>query len=205
MERFDAMRSSQSPEQIACTLTISSEYLSYLDKTLNELRKRARHRSTDPVADGPELMALRSAAVEVAARAYVDGLRKRRRHGHEAGGRNLNPMLGNARPGLTFQTMRQTRGSRRARFHTIVCALSPPLLADLDEALQEILGGESHGADEPGADVGLEDARSIVVESAIVAWLILRGYSAAAPTGGPPRVWLGVVKYLAGRRRRRGR
>jgi hypothetical protein len=124
-----------------------------------------------PMATGPELMALRSAAAEVAAAAYVDGLHKRRRHDAE-----VNVAI-----------------RRSDRFETIVCLLSPTLLTDLDEAVRDAL----LGAGEPM----LEDARSVVVESALVAWLILRGYSSVVPTD-MPRGWLGVVKYLVGRRRR---
>jgi hypothetical protein len=196
VERFDSIRSSLSSARMACTLAIGRDCLASLDQTLNELRKRSQHRSTEAAATGPELMALRSAAVEVAAGAYADGLRKRRRQVSAATG------TAGLMPGrTTMDTFVAGRSSPRRPVETVVCLLSRELLEDLDEVLGEVLGGDA--ADERPAELG--EARDVVVESAIASWLILRGYSTVVPSGSHVGGWLGAVRLLASRRKRRPR
>jgi hypothetical protein len=186
VERFDSIRSSQSSAGVACTLAISKECLASLDQTLNQLRKRSQHRSVEAAATGAELMALRSAAVEVAAGAYVDGLRKRRRQVPA-------PIRAGSRTAVDASGAGDS--SRRVPAEIVVCLLSPELLEDLDEVL-------GHDAEDDGRPVELSEVRDVVVESAIASWLMLRGYAAAVPRGGHVGGWLGAVRLLASLRKR---
>jgi len=58
---------------------------------------------------------------------------------------------------------------------TIVCTLPARLLEELDE----LAPGQSPGRARPVTTEHLMAARSVLVESAVSAWLILRGYSTA--------------------------
>lgn len=168
------MRSSHTTDRTACVLTIGADCLVYLDQTLNELRKRARHRSTAAIATGAELMALRSGAVE-AAGAYVDGVRKRRRQGDDVRGERAWRASESARRSAARELAARVDARGDLPVEAVVCTLSPALLADLDELLRETLYG----------DAG-----------------ILRGYSGVVPPGRATRGWLGAVRFLATRRRR---
>jgi hypothetical protein len=174
VERFDSIRSGASSDRAPCVLELSVHCLVSLDQTLNDVRRRSQHRSVEGAATGDELTALRSAAVEVAAGAYVDGVRKRRRPG---------PMVAPSR----------NESARRTDFDTVVCLLPQRLIEDLDEVLAGFQADE------------LREARSVVVESAITSWLILRGYAAAVPPGERLGGWLAAVKVVVSRRRRRSR
>jgi hypothetical protein len=176
---------------MAFTLTLSKDCLVSLDQTLNELRKRSQHRSIEAAATDSELMALRSAAVEVAVGAYADGLRKRRRQvpGPSSVTFIPNPM-GAKIAGAS---------SPRRPVEPIVCLLPRGLVEDLDEVLRAALYDDAR----PGRAAQLREARNVVVESAIGSWLILRGYSAVVPPGARVGGLLGVARLLASRRRQR--
>lgn len=193
IERFDSIRSNQSGAGTACTLAISKDCLASLDQMLNELRKRALHRSVEPAATGAELMALRSAAVEVAAGAYAHGLGKRRRQ---------VPAASHGAALVAGRTTLDTSGVGASypprSTEVVVCLLSRELLEDLDEVLGEV---RRLGAADDGRPMALSEAREVVVESAITSWLILRGYSALVPPGDHVGGWLGAVTRLAGFRR----
>lgn len=170
-----------------CTLAISAECLASLDQTLNQLRKRSQHRSIEAAATGAELMALRSAAVEVAAGAYVDGSRKRRRQVPA-------PVRTEMRSPTAIDTSQVGGSSRRGPAEIVVCLLSSELLDDLDEVLGEVL---RHGAADDRRPLERSEARDVVVESAIASWLMLRGYAAVVPPGGRVGGWCGAVRLLA--------
>lgn len=199
--RFDAIRSSQPVEQAACTLTVSRDCLLYLDHTLNALRKRAQHRGAYSAASGSELTALRSAAVEVAASAYIDGVRRRQRQ--EA---DVNVGDAASEPSDRSATMasglaQRSEAHRRGDLTTITCLLSPTLLTNLDDVLGQRLPEHVELAHRPRAPVdGIDDLRSVVVESAVMAWLLLRGYSTAVPRARRRSGWLKSVRYLVARR-----
>ena len=136
------------------------------------------------------MMALRSAAVEVAAGAYADGLRKRRRQVPA-------PIRAASRTAVDASGVGGS--SRRGSGEIVVCLLSPELLGDLDEVLGEVL---RHDAADDRRPMELNEARDVVVESAIASWLMLRGYAAAVPRGGHVGGWLGAVRLLASLRKR---
>jgi hypothetical protein len=139
-------------------------------------------------ATGAELMALRSAAVEVAVGAYADGIRKRRRHVPAASAVTFVPNTsGVARPGRS--------GPRLAE--SITCLLSPEVIDDLDE----VLGATPDDGAGPEPVSELKEAREVVIEAAIGSWLILRGYSALVPAGTRFGGVLGIARLLASRRR----
>lgn len=198
VERFDAIRSSQSGEQAICTLAISRACLVNLDQTLNALRRRAQHRSADSVAGGAELTALRSAALEVAVSAYVDGVTRRQRH--EASANVGYPVSGAAAKNAAIASgLAQREACNRGDFEPVPCLLAPALLTSLDEMLAQLLPERVEiGYRSPGPVAGHGELRSVVAEAAVTAWLLLRGYSAAPPPtrrGG----WLTTVKYLVTR------
>jgi hypothetical protein len=204
VERFDAMQSSRSSERVACALRISTECLGYLDRTLHELRKRAQHRGSEALANESELMALRSAAVDVATTAYTDGLRKRRTRAStsDRGDRFRQP------PRRATSDLTHALDLRQGvSLESVVCMLPPSLLGELDAELRESRHTESleRSRRRPADDLPVEDMRSLVVESSLVAWLILRGYSTAVSKGKSFRGWSSAVRYLARLRRRRGR
>lgn len=199
--RFDAIRSSQPVEQAACTLTVSRDCLLYLDHTLNALRKRAQHRGAYSAASGPELTALRSAAVEVAASAYIDGVRRRQRH--EAYGNVGDVARGPSTRSATLASglAQRREARRRGDLKAITCLLSPTLLTSLDDVLGQRLPEHvdlAHGRREP-VD-GIDDLRSVVVESAVMAWLLLRGYSEAVPRASRRSGWFTRMRHLFTRR-----
>lgn len=195
IRRYNQFRSSSSTERTGYTVTLASDSLEYLDRTLNELRRRSPYRGIEAVAEGAELTALRSAAVEVAASSYADGVRHRRPLGHSGGDRRRDR-------GLDLRNRVAARRSQRLR--SIVCLLSPDLVADLDDVLSDALGMQADTLDRGTArQVGLEEARSVVIEAAVVAWLILRGYSAAVPARRPFGSWLAAVLHLTRSRGRR--
>jgi hypothetical protein len=72
----------------------------------------------------------------------------------------------------------------------------------LDEVVDDVLGQNDLALDE---SVTLEAMRSMVVESALTAWLILRGSSSVAPSRQAPRGWRSSVAILARTRSWRGR
>ncbi|MEX1142830.1 MAG: hypothetical protein WD399_07390 [Thermoleophilaceae bacterium] len=202
VRRFDALRSPRPAESTACALAMTSDCLARLDRTLEELRRRSQHRGSAPVARGPELTALRSAAVEVAATASVDGLRRRRRNGPwtEVGGSQaVADMRASSGPRQAVPARRQ------AERQPVLCLLSPPLLAEIDAVLTETLEpdvNEQRTARQP--EVTLDDLRSGLVETAVSAWLSLRGYSPLVPSEGRRAGWVESLRdVVAGRRRSR--
>jgi hypothetical protein len=189
VERFDALRRSAWIERIDVSFVVSAECLTYLDRTLDEIRKRAQRRGAESAAVGVERVALRSAAVEVATGAYVEGFRRGRRHRAASDSRT---------------TDLETRAAAQARSGVpMACGISPTLLADLDALLEELAGGDA-SAEGLAHRVSLNALRSVVVESSLSSWLILRGYSGIAPRPPADRGWLSVLRYLAWERRRRG-
>lgn len=201
LARFDALWSSPPAESAACRLTITGDCLARLDQTLNELRERGRQHSGVAVACGPELTALRSAAVEVAAGAYVQGLKRRRRHGGATsvdGPRRVDERTP-ASPALRAAIDERRQGACRP----IVCLVSPELLAELDDMLADVpVLGEAGPHADRRPEPALEEMRSMVVEAAIAAWLMLRTHSAVSLAERRPRGWLDSVRQLVARRRR---
>jgi hypothetical protein len=180
VERFDRIRAGAAGERAPYALRVSASCLESLDRTLDELRHRARRRGDEAVSNGAELADLRSAAIELAVGGYVDGLRRRRR------------------PGPTVTPLR-AGSERRPSLETVVCHLPHDLIDGLDGLLLESLDGRPAGVRE----AELAEARDVVVESTITSWLMLRGYSTMVPAESRAGGWLAAVKWLAGRRTRR--
>jgi hypothetical protein len=202
VERFDLLQSAGSAGRESCAFTISSQCLLSLDQTVNELGRRTRNCSIDPTASGAELVDLRSAAIEVVAGAYVDRLVSEGRQQGPAEDRVGRHDRAKSDDGNAREVIQ--RAAAQARGATVVCSLSPALVVGLDEAVGDVLGQNDLALDE---SVTLEAMRSMVVESALTAWLILRGSSSLAPSRQAPTSWLSSVASLArtraGRWRRR--
>jgi hypothetical protein len=163
---FAEIRHTPSLERTPCTVRLSQDCLRCLDETLATLRGANRSR---PGSDG-ELWALRSAAIEVATRSYVGGVRGRRRGA-----------LAYPRRGSAWERESPPAATNTATaVEVVVCALPRDLLMQLD-ALAPGRGRPPARELVPGDQ--LVAARSVVVESAVTAWLILRGYSTVAPSG----------------------
>lgn len=192
VERFNLLQSAGSPRQESCALTVSRQCLSSLDRTVNELRRRTRSGEADPVASGGELADLRSAAVEVVAGAYVDPLVGRGRQQGRVGRRSSDERDENEGAREVIQRVVAQVGGA-----TVVCRLSPTLVVGLNEVVDDVLAQNDLVLDE---SVMLETMRSVVVESALTAWLILRGSLSVTPGWQAPAGWFGSVASLTRKR-----
>ncbi|NLT06555.1 MAG: hypothetical protein GXY03_09600 [Solirubrobacterales bacterium] len=161
LDCFQEIRQTPTGDRTPCTLRLSRGCVDALDEALARLRPLGWSSGGDDTA-----WALRSAAIEVATRSHVGGAR--------------------ARSGLTTRRERSARRARRVQpalrlddgeLVTIVCTLPSRLLTELDE----LVPGRSPARARPATTEHLMAARSVLVESAVSAWLILRGYPTAAP------------------------
>jgi hypothetical protein len=163
VERFDSIRMGASRDRIRCGFHMSSHCLTSLDQTLNELRTRSRQENSETTPAEDELIALRSAAVEVAAGAYIAGVRERR---------EPSSMTVPARTG----------SARHMDLKRIECLLPPRMLTELDEVLG--VGGK---APKEVRDVAVESAISSWLILRGYAAVTPRG------SGGRLRVLMGLV------------
>lgn len=174
--RFDAMRSSQPMERAACGLMMDRRCVRNLDHTLHDLRRRAQRRGVGAMASEPELTLLRSAAVEVAVGAYVDGVTWRRERDYRAISSGCT--AADERSGSTLGIARRRGARRPVLLDSLVIVLLPAeLLAGLDGLVREAMSeGPRRRGGSWGPEDALEDLRSAAVEAAIGAWLAFRGY-----------------------------
>lgn len=177
---FAEIKRAPSSERVPSTLRMSGDCLRCLDETLATLRGPRWSR----VGEDEDLWALRSAAIEVATRSYVSGVRARQ---SGAGARPRRRPLWDGPP-------RIPPNPDRGELERVVCALPQDLLAELDA-----LTGSPPGRERSAAGEHLMAARSVAIESAVTAWLILRGYSAVAPYEGA-RDWRGALRRMLRRR-----
>lgn len=190
--RFDLLWLAGSAERESCELTISNQCLLSLDRTVNDLRKRAQSRGTRPTACGAELAALRSAAIEVATEQYVGRLVSRAPKRCPDGARPSRSNRPNGQDGSAREVIQ--RATAQAGGATVVCSLPPAVLGRLDEVVKDVLRQNDLAL---GESVTLEAMRSMVVESVLMAWLMLRGSSSMARNSGAPRGWLRSVASMA--------
>ncbi len=176
---FAEIKRSPSLERTPCTLRMSRDCVRCLDETLGVLRGGRWSR----VGGDEDLWALRSAAIEVATRSYVSGVSARQTE---------RRALSRRKP-LWDGPPHVAPNPERGELERVVCALPQDLLAELD-ALTGSLGRER-----PAAGEHRMAARSVAIESAVTAWLILRGYSAVAPAEGA-RGWRDALRRLFRRR-----
>jgi hypothetical protein len=180
LDCFAEIKRSPSLERAPCTLRMSRDCLRCLDETLATLRGGRWSR----VGDDEDLWALRSAAIEVATRSYVSGVGARQAG---VGARSRRRPLWDGPPQIP-------PNPERGELERVVCALPQDLLAELDA-----LTGSPSGRARSTAGEHLMAARSVAIESAVTAWLILRGYSAVAPHEGA-RDWRDALRRLLRRR-----
>jgi hypothetical protein len=177
---FAEIKRAPSSERAPSTLRMSRDCLRCLDDTLATLRGPRWSR----VGGDEDLWALRSAAIEVATRSYVSGV----------GARQTGVEPRPRRKPLWDGPLQIPPNPERGQLERVVCALPRDLLAELDA-----LTGSPSGRERSTAAEHLMAARSVAIESAVTAWLILRGYPAVAPSEGA-RDWRDTLRRLLRRR-----
>lgn len=178
LDCFEEINRAPTADRTPCTLRLTRDCVRCLDETLARLRPGG----WTGAGDG-EQWALRSAAIEVATRSYVDGV-KARRSPAVPRSRRRSPWDGRGTP--------EPGRSAREELESLVCALPRDLIGDLDALAAR---PSASGRERPVKGDHLMAARSVVVESAVTAWLILRGYG-AVPSPRPRRGALALLRDL---------
>lgn len=159
------------PSLTACPLTLQPACASRLDATLRDLALRSAEIDSAAVgAGGPELTRLRDAGIEVTIGSYVRGLRaKRTRADADA---DLPGALG---VDLAVGLVHRISPSLRERLVELDVHLPPPVLADLDAELHDVLDREVDAGElERWEGDPLGDLRSVLVESGAAMWMRMR-------------------------------